>query len=100
MKMAQRRAERLQDVPLSVTAVSAEQLTASGITNTRDLTLAVPGLKMDFGGVYMQPAIRGISSTIQTPQSETNVATYVDGVYQPNSLSGVYQLPDVRQIEV
>lgn len=97
---AQRRSERLEDVPISVTAVSGQQLANSGITTSIDLTMVTPGLKMDTGGAYVQPAIRGITSTIQQPNSESNVATYIDGVYLPNEQGAVYALPDVQDVEV
>jgi iron complex outermembrane receptor protein len=97
---AQRRAERLEDVPISVTAVSGQQLAASGITTSIDLTMVTPGLKMDTAGAYVQPAIRGITSTIQQPNAESNVATYVDGVYFPNEQGAIYALPDVQDVEV
>lgn len=97
---AQRRSERLQDVPISVTAITADELASSGVASTRDLSIVTPGLRMTQAGAYLQPAIRGITSTVQTPVSEANVATYLDGVYQANTLSAVMQLPDVRQIEV
>src|SRR2546425_3244589 len=79
---AQRREERLKDVPLSVTALSAANLAAAGVTNSRDLALVTPGLRFDAIGSNPQPTIRGVTTTL-TSISEMNVATYVDGVYQP-----------------
>src|SRR5438105_4390535 len=76
---AQRRAERLQDVPLSVTAVTARDLEAAGIQDSRDLTLVAPGLRMNQSGVYMQPSIRGITTNRPVPTEEANIATYMDG---------------------
>ncbi len=97
---AQRRSERLQDVPISVTAVTGQQLADAGITTSIDLTMVTPGLKMDTAGAYVQPAIRGITSTIQQPNAESNVATYVDGVYFPNEQGAIYGLPDVQDVQV
>lgn len=97
---AQRRSERLEDVPISVTAVSGQQLADSGVTTSIDLTMVTPGLKMDTAGAYVQPAIRGITSTIQQPNAESNVATYVDGVYFANEQGAIYALPDVQDVEV
>jgi iron complex outermembrane receptor protein len=97
---AERRSERLEDVPISVTAIQADTLTAAGITSTRDLALVTPGLRIDAVGVYVAPSIRGISTLLTTPTASANVATYVDGVYQQTMLSAIYSLPDVQQIEV
>jgi len=46
MVTAQRRAESEQDVPISVTAISAEQLENAGIQTTQDIALKTPGLTM------------------------------------------------------
>jgi iron complex outermembrane receptor protein len=97
---AQRRAERLQDVPISVTAVSGESLKAAGIVNTRDLALVTPGLRLNEGGIFVQPVIRGITTTQTYVSTEAPVATYIDGVYQQATLSAFYDMPDVEQIEV
>ena len=97
---AQRRAERLQDVPLSITAVSGAQLEKLGVASTEDLTDVAPGLKMDRNGVNVQPAIRGVSSVEADIGADTNVAIYLDGVYQPNLPANAFDLPDVSRVEV
>jgi iron complex outermembrane receptor protein len=97
---AQRRAERLQDVPLSITAQTADQLERQGVENLRDLSVAVPGLRMATTGPNLQPAIRGVSSQQSDPGNDANVAVYLDGVYQANELANNMDLPDVERIEV
>jgi iron complex outermembrane receptor protein len=97
---AQRRAERLQDVPLSIISQTGEQLAAQGVVNLRDLSVAVPGLRMQASGPNLQPAIRGVSSQQSDPGNDANVAIYVDGVYQGNQLVNAMELPDVERIEV
>jgi iron complex outermembrane receptor protein len=97
---AQRRAERLQDVPLSITVQSADQLQRQGIANLKDLSNAVPGLRMATTGPNLQPAIRGVSSQQSDPGNDANVAVYLDGVYQANQLINSMDLPDVDHIEV
>ncbi|MYM62433.1 TonB-dependent receptor [Pseudomaricurvus sp. HS19] len=97
---AQRREQRLQDVPLTLTALSDKQLIQSGVTNMFDLQNVVPGLT--FGGVgnLSQPAIRGLSTGVSTNGSENPNALYVDDVYysQGNLLGA--NLPDVSRVEV
>lgn len=97
---AQRRSERLQDVPISITALSSAALDRSGITSTQDLARVTPGLSFPVNGGYIQPTIRGISSEGSNIGDSSNVALYVDGVYQPAQASQLMDLPDVSQIEV
>src|SRR5271156_6665086 len=52
---AQRRSERLVDVPISITTVGADQLQAVGITDTSGLTSLIPGLTMDRTGTNSIP---------------------------------------------
>jgi iron complex outermembrane receptor protein len=97
---AQRRAERLQDVPLSITSQTADQLAAQGVSNIRDLSVAVPGVRMASIGPNTQPAIRGVSSQQSDPGNDANVAIYLDGVYQANQLVNSMDLPDIERLEV
>jgi iron complex outermembrane receptor protein len=97
---AQRRAESLADVPISVTALSSDDLTQARITSTADLNLLAPGLTVSEGGVYVEPAIRGITTDQDSPLAQSNVATYIDGVYQQSTVGAIYQLPDIKEIQV
>lgn len=97
---AQRRSERLTDVPVSVTALSSETIAAAGITDTYSLQQISPGLRMERLGGYTQPSIRGVTAGSTSPGSEANVAMYVDGIYQPNQAANTIDLPDVARVEV
>jgi iron complex outermembrane receptor protein len=97
---AQRRRERLHDVPLAVTAVTGADLARAGISDIRDLTQVAPGLSFTTNGSFAQPAIRGVSTTLSGAGAESPVAIYLDGVYQPNQPGDVFDLPDVQQVEV
>jgi iron complex outermembrane receptor protein len=97
---AQRRSERLVDVPLSVNALSSRDLASAGVTNVLDLNVVTPGVTMQTQGPWLQPAIRGISSSSTTPGGEQNVAIYVDGVYQPAATGTSFDLPDISRVEV
>ncbi|HEX7819537.1 MAG TPA: TonB-dependent receptor [Sphingobium sp.] len=48
----------------------------------------------------MQPAVRGITSTGANLGENSNVAMYVDGVYQPQQIATLIDLPDIQQVEV
>ncbi|HKX77965.1 MAG TPA: TonB-dependent receptor, partial [Novosphingobium sp.] len=97
---AQRRSERLLDVPMSVTALTADTLEKSGVANTADLAKVTPGLTMTFYGANLQPSMRGVSATGGNTGDNPSVAMYVDGVYQAQQISGLFDLPDVEQIEI
>ena len=63
---AQRRSERLTDVPISITALGGDSLEAAGIRSSEDLSQAVPGLNFATNGAFAQPTIRGIGTAVTT----------------------------------
>lgn len=97
---AQRKSERLIDVPITITALSGERLAKAGITNTLELAQVTPGLELPLNGAYTQPAIRGISSAGSGLADSSNVATYVDGVYQPSQTGQMADLPNIADVQV
>lgn len=97
---AQKRAERLQDVPISIVTQTGAQLARAGITNTRDLAAVTPGLTYAFTGAWSQPALRGVSTSATNPGAESPVALYLDGIYQPAQTAQIFDLPDVQRVEV
>ena len=97
---AQRRSERLQDVPVAVTAVNAARLDAVGIQNTLDLSKVTPGLTFAQTSGFGQPHIRGVGSSTNGPGLEQPVATYIDGVYIASAPSSLLTLNNVERIEV
>jgi iron complex outermembrane receptor protein len=98
---ARKREEALIDVPLAITAFSAQALERSGITNLRDIANATPGLQMfDFGGgILTTPIMRGMSQ-INTGAIETSVTIFLDGVYIVNNNALDLSLGDVERVEV
>jgi iron complex outermembrane recepter protein len=97
---AQKRAENLQDVPVTVSAITAAQLTQSLTANNVDLNMIVPGLDIETQGSYTLPAIRGVTTTLTNLGDEPNVSTYIDGVYYPVSFGQFMNFNDVDRIEV
>jgi iron complex outermembrane receptor protein len=97
---AQRRSENLQNVPISITALNASALKQKGIVTTEDLTQVVPGLLWGRSTNFNQPAIRGVGTRNASAGDEPNIATYLDGVYQPESLTALQELANVERIEV
>jgi iron complex outermembrane receptor protein len=97
---AQRRNENLQEVPITITAISAETLAAAGVTSTADLANVVPGLTVPTSAGYMLPHLRGIGITAIGAGIENSVALYVDGIYRGVSSSGAIALNNIAQVEV
>lgn len=90
---AQRRSERLQDVPISVSAISGEMTQNLGIRGIIDVQILTPGTSFTSGFGFAQLSIRGIGSNVVTPGLESPVAIYSEGVILQRSL-GVAALFD------
>jgi iron complex outermembrane receptor protein len=97
---AQRRSENLQNVPISISAVTASKLSASGISSAQDLSVAVPALTINNSIGYFLPRLRGIGSTSIGPGVENSVATYIDNVYIASSAASLFTFNDVERVEV
>ena len=96
---AQRRPERLQDVPISLTVKSGEQLEQMQATDMASLGKVVPSLTMTRTGAFTQPYLRGVGKR-STLGVENAVATYVDGVYLASSIAALLDLRGIDRIEV
>ena len=96
---AQRRPERPQDVPISLTAMSGQELERMQATDMAGLGKVVPSLVMTRTGAFTQPYLRGIGKR-STLGMENSVATYVDGVYFASPISALLDLRGVERIEV
>lgn len=97
---AQRRSEKLQSVPIAITAITAERLEDAGITSAADLGLVTPGLTIQEGAGYIQPHIRGVGTSATGPSSENPVALYIDGVYFASGAASLLTLNNIDRIEV
>lgn len=98
---AQKREQNLQDVGVSVSAFSGDQMKALGVTNTTEITQQVPGLQVNtWSPTITTFNLRGISQNNFTDNLEAPVAVYSDDVYigSMNAISG--QLFDVERVEV
>lgn len=97
---AQRRGENLQKVPISVTAITAQALRATGVTTTADIGRVTPGFQFQQAIGLAAPYIRGIGAAGQQAGYESSVATYVDGVYLAGGASALTTLNNVERVEV
>ncbi|MDB5448843.1 MAG: TonB-dependent receptor [Phenylobacterium sp.] len=97
---AQRREERLQDVPVAISAFSGEHLARTGIQSTQDLTQITPGLNFTQSSFSPQATIRGVGTRGAAIGDESVVPIFIDGVYQPFMFGSIFDLNDVERIEV
>lgn len=97
---AQRRAERLQDVPITISTINADALRKSGAVSLTDISKVVPGIRFDNRAGLVQPTIRGVGTPINLAGAGTNVGIYVDGFYNPAPLASDFQLLNVDSIQV
>lgn len=96
---AQKRVESLQDVPISVSAVSGKTMENVAITNLESLTTYVPNFSMNQSGISNNITIRGISSGIN-PGFEQSTGMYVDGLYYGRGELSRLPLFDMERVEV
>ncbi|HLL58532.1 MAG TPA: TonB-dependent receptor plug domain-containing protein, partial [Allosphingosinicella sp.] len=100
---AQRRAESLQDVPIAISAFSAEQLEAQGVSNTLELGRFVPNLVAQNNtgiGSANSYYLRGLGSTETIATFDPPVGTYVDDIYLSRQNANNLSLFDVERVEV
>jgi iron complex outermembrane receptor protein len=99
---ALKRSEPLSKVPLAVTALSQEQLTAAGVVGLQDLTSAAPSVEMKMVAVddSLEITVRGITNNDFNPGGSPAVATYVDGIYLARTQGLNGDLFDVERVEV
>ena len=98
---ANKRSERLQDVPQAVTVVGGDQLLRQNITDVADLTRSAPSLNATSGPAG-SIAIRGIGTSSFSNSSESSVGVVIDNVALANATSPISPaaLFDVSRLEV
>ena len=103
---AQRREENVQDVPIAVSAISAEALADRGISDISDLSGIAPNVTLDGGTPFsasssvLSAYIRGIGANDFAFNIDPGVGIYLDGVYLARTVGANQDLLDVERIEV
>ncbi len=100
---AQRRSERLQDVPIAVTAFSRDQVESRGIQRIDDLNSLSPGLQISrspANTTISQITIRGSSQINPAIYWDPAVGLYLDGVYIGKSQGSIFDIVDLAGVEV
>jgi iron complex outermembrane receptor protein len=97
---AQRREESLQDVPLSIVALSSETLKQYDVTEASRLEQLVPGLRLGRSGADPRPAIRGIYTESIQGNADPRVGFYIDEIYQSRTSQTSVPFVDLERVEV
>lgn len=96
---AQKQAENIRDVPISITALNEDFLNEAGITDVGELSRAVPNLVINASPYTGYVAMRGLGSG-NNKGFERSVALVIDGVYYGRQDYLFEALADAQRIEV
>ncbi|MGJ8685952.1 MAG: TonB-dependent receptor [Spongiibacteraceae bacterium] len=100
---AEKKAESLQDTPISLTAFSSERLETDGISNLSDIGSKVPSLTIEpfpINNATLRIFIRGIGISDAQITQDPPVGIYVDGVYIARSTGTALDVADLERIEI
>ncbi len=100
---ATKRERSLQDVPVSISAFSAEALELAGVTNIDSLQTSVPGFSVQTAqssGQNTSLRLRGVGTTGNNLGFEGAVGIFIDGVYRSRAGASLGDFPDVERIEI
>jgi iron complex outermembrane recepter protein len=99
---AQGRTQLLSDVPVAISAVTAETLQNSGANDIRQLNQVAPSLLVSSTGSEANGSarIRGIGTVGDNPGLESSVPVFIDGVYRSRSGIGLNELGEIDRVEV
>ncbi len=100
---AQRRAESVQSVPITIAAFDQKMVEASGSADITDLNGITPNVILQTEGLVANVpmfSIRGMSSADPDPNADPKISTIINGVYVPFVASTMLDLFDVERVEV
>ncbi len=97
---AERRAQSLQDVPISIAAFTGEFLDDLQINEINDLAVQTPSLAFSRAGGEAQVYIRGVGTNAFGVTVDPSVALHSDGVYLARANMGLTQFLDVERVEI
>ncbi len=98
---AQKRSQRLQDVPITISVIGAQEIEQARVDQLVDVANRTPGLNFDaFPTTQPRPAIRGIGSSDRGAAGDPSTAVYIDDVYYGRPAAVAFDAFDVARIEV
>ena len=100
---ARKREESVQDIPIAVSAFTADDIREMGLTSIDDIALYTPGFSFHsaFGrqSSLDRPAVRGQTTILNGIAGVKAVSTFVDGIYVGGLVSSV-DLANVERVEI
>ena len=96
---AQKRAEKLKDVPIAIVAVSGESLESNSIRTLGELSQSVPNVHVGQAFAQGYLSIRGLASGIN-PGFESTVGQVIDGYFYPRDRFAYLSFLDVERVEI
>jgi iron complex outermembrane recepter protein len=103
---AERRAENIQNVPIAVTAFTAETLQSRNLTDIHSLGNLAPSVNLDSGAPFsgdrsvLSASIRGVGQDDFAFNLQPAVGVYLDGVYLARTIGANQNLLDVDRVEI
>ena len=98
---ATKRPESLQDIPISVSAFTGDQIEEAGVKDIRDIAGQTPGLQIKSRGETEGSVfIRGIGSVAPGIGADPAVGIYIDGLYASRGTNATAAFFDVERVEV
>jgi len=99
---AQKRSERVQDIPIALSVLSGQDLVDKSIGNVDDLAAQLPNLLtvLPFGPQEPQFSLRGVTGTDYSPNQSSPIALYVDGVFKSVGALQALTLFDTEDLSV
>ena len=97
---ATKRAQSVQDIPMSVEAMSGEAIARNGIRDMADLSASIPSFIVTESAGDRNITMRGMGSPSGQRGIEQAVAMYVDGVYKPRSKQYYSAFLDLDRVEI
>ena len=96
----QRRLENNQDVPASVSAVSAKKLAERNITDVSQMEGMAAGFTFGRSGTDARPAMRGVRTENVGINGDTTIGYFVDGIYKSRAQQAMAGFVDVNSVEI
>jgi len=97
---AQNRSEDVQDVPIAISVVGADELRDQGVTDFREIDRIAPAVQITQDSQYTRVAVRGVGTNSNDEAQDQSIAINIDGEYlnRPNVLN--VSLFDLDRVEV
>jgi iron complex outermembrane recepter protein len=96
---AQKRAQGLRDVPISISTFTGDRLKNSGVENLAEVSASVPNFKVSANTIRDTVSMRGVNSDLQSG-GDQSVGIFVDGVFRGRGVQSRFAFVDMERLEV